>query len=321
MKSPSLVVATSEVLAPRTDAKTSRSMVVVHHHHFRSLAQASSVSWPRWSHNIRRLSAVMRWAPPTARHAGRPPSALPLGSARPLKLWQFALVGISAYSIAKISLHPRLKLLRDSTGWTLRYDYAKAFDPGPAEKGLEIPPARGAGYITEPKQAAASQAAENTSWILDTGANGHMCTNREMMHNYTELTWGQSHSGFRSASGGKSDYQGIGDCTLQLNVPGPAGKRDSPPGSTKTSAVTLQRVHFYPTTGLNLISWSEMKRGASRGGQMLKLVENNDWSLGVNVKERNGTERQIMRFKPVNGLYVLDQPAKPPKPKEGDNKP
>jgi hypothetical protein len=245
----------------------------------------------------------MRWSPP--RGAQHPPlkPALLVSQARPLRLWPFALVGVSSVCIAQMSLHPRLKLLKDSTGWTLRYDYAKDYDPGPVDKGLELPSPLPTA-LDRAAAAAGAVASSNTKWILDTGANSHMCTNRDLMHSYSELGWGQTRIGFRGANGAMDGYVGIGDCTLSTIAP--ASKATKTPGQVQK--FTLQRVHLFPTNGYNLISWSAMKRGAMKQGKRLKMVENDDWSLSICSVESRGTLQQIMRFKPVNGLYVLEQP-------------
>jgi hypothetical protein len=104
--------------------------------------------------------------PGQQQHQQRPTPPLAISQARPLKLWPFALVGFSSICIAKLSLHPRLKLDKDDTGWTLRYDYKKAFEAGPADQGIEFLPKR------EPISSAARREGGNKRWILDTGANG-----------------------------------------------------------------------------------------------------------------------------------------------------
>ena len=45
-----------------------------------------------------------------------PPNPASYHRVRPLKLWPFALVGLTSFAIAKISLHPRLHFTRAPTG-------------------------------------------------------------------------------------------------------------------------------------------------------------------------------------------------------------
>ncbi|ETN42043.1 uncharacterized protein HMPREF1541_03982 [Cyphellophora europaea CBS 101466] len=249
------------------------------------------------------------------------PSSLPPSLShrpRPLKFWPFALVGLSSIAIAKISLHPRLKLTKDAAGWTLRYEYAKAHDPGPRDKGLEFPAPRDVAATEE--DLARKREMDNRKWILDTGATSHMCTNRELMHSYTELPWGQQQSGFVSASGTLSHVVGIGSVTLdtQARV---LGKEGAGAGSGSQqqgwrNRVTLNGVQFFPTKGVNLMSWSMLKRTATKHGVRLRLVEGEDWLLHVVKTEKswNGVasakekETVVMSFRPERGLYVLVQP-------------
>lgn len=224
-------------------------------------------------------------------------------SARPLKFWPFAAVGLTSFLIAKISLHPRLALLRDTTGWTLRYEYSKPYDSGPDERGLDIQDVRnkisgGEQSVVTKSPTRESDVDRNTSWILDTGANSHLCTNRDLMHSYTELGWGQTTLGFRGAGGRVDHHVGRGSCTLDGVV--------KAQGREVSSRVTLAGVWHYPGTGVNLLSWSALKRGAAAQGVKLKLEEADDWTLGVCMEEGR-TKKQILRFRPQNGLYVLDQ--------------
>lgn len=256
---------------------------------------------------------------------------------RPLKLWPFVLVGLTSFAIAKISLHPRMHLTREPTGWTLRYDYASAHDPGPADKGLQLPPALPRDLITGPAPASGKDGAvstalragaddgeSNTRWILDTGATGHMCTNRSLMHAYRELPWGQTRRGFMGANGQVSHLVGVGDVTLDVAIAQTAGSGSSfsGPFPTTTTAqtvakqrVTLSNVHFYPTHGVNILSWSQLKASAARQGVRLRLVEGaEDWSLrvvlieGGRIRGSRETEKPLMRFRMEGGLFVLDQP-------------
>ena len=154
----------------------------------------------------------------------------------------------------------------------------------------------------------------NTRWILDTGATGHMCTNRALLHAYRELAWGQTRRGFTGANGQVAHLVGVGDVTLDAAVPPPSG--GSSPTAVATAPLvqrfTLSGVHFYPTHGVNILSWSALKRAAAAQGVRLRLVEGSDASLRVVLVEGRlkgrETERLLMRFRQEGGLFVLDQP-------------
>jgi hypothetical protein len=277
--------------------------------------------------------------------ASPPPQRAP----RPLKFWPFLLVGLSAFAIAKISVHPRLRLTKDEAGWSLRYDYAYKSAPAPADKGYDLSPAGDglAGFWQDPRNAfkqlressdlaskdttsprhspdnphvsSRSRLAErNTSWILDTGATSHMCTNQALLHSYRELTWGQTSRGFSSANGQLSHLVGIGNVTLEAEVPGDKGTASAGVQKVQPSKIvrlTLKDVHFYPTKGVNLLSWSQLKRSGKAAGMKLRLVEEEDSSLtvvGVESGLLGGREKEkvLMRFRLQGGLFVLDQPRK-----------
>lgn len=263
---------------------------------------------------------------------------LPRTGPKPLKFWPFLLVGLSAFAIAKISVHPRLKLNKDEAGWTLRYDYSYKSSSTPEDKGLELPATSGTfsnlwqdprnafkqlretvspspgesprarqNSDNTPSTAVAQATDKNTTWILDTGATSHMCTNQRLLHSYRELAWGQTSRGFSSANGQLSHLVGIGNVTLKARVASNSGEADS-------VTLTLRDVHFYPTKGVNLLSWSQLKRSGRAVGRKLRLVEEDDSSLVVVAVESGplgGREKQriLMRFRLQAGLFVLDQPT------------
>ena len=276
----------------------------------------------------------MSYQRPDPGHAG--PSR---SNPRPLKFWPFLLVGLSAFAVAKISVHPRLKLNKDEAGWTLRYDYSYKRSPIPTDKGLELPAGSGtlSSFWKDPRNAfkdiresvnpssgeaspsrtprdnggpsptSVSHSVErNTTWILDTGATSHMCTNQALYHAYRELPWGQTSRGFSSANGQLSHLVGIGNVTLKARVPGNSEAANS-------VTLTLRDVHFYPTKGVNILSWSQLKKSGRAVGRKLRLVEEEDSSLTVIAVESGPLggrekERILMRFRLQGGLFVLDQP-------------
>ncbi|KAG9780846.1 hypothetical protein KCU88_g3599, partial [Aureobasidium melanogenum] len=67
--------------------------------------------------------------------------------------------------------------------------------------------------------------------------------------------------------------------------------------------LTVKNVMHIPTAGVNLISWSQLKRAK---GLQLRLVEEPDGSLTVQHQER-GVARTLMRFEPRDGLFFLVQ--------------
>jgi hypothetical protein len=150
-----------------------------------------------------------------------------------------------------------------------------------------------------------------------------LCTNLDLVHSYRELSWGQQALGFIHAGGKSEKFVGKGSVTFYASVSGAA----------RPTTLTIKDVPVYPSHGENLLSWSALKRSAHARGQRLRLVEAEDWSLGVFASGRGlDAETQLMRFRPVGGLYVLDQvgfqerggeskerstKAKDAKPKEG----
>jgi len=92
---------------------------------------------------------------------------------------------------------------------------------------------------------------------------------------------------------------GVGDVTLDLPGPDPPPVASLRPGFRAVGRITIGNVMHIPTAGINIISWSALKKAK---GLNLHLVENNDGSLGV-----HHDSLQIMRFVLRDGLYFLDQ--------------
>ena len=105
------------------------------------------------------------------------------------------------------------------------------------------------------------------------------------------------------------DIVGAGDVTFTLPAPSTSientASRTWPFGSAPEQdlrmvhRLTIKNVSFIPEAGVNLISWSQLKRAK---GVDLHLVENPDGSLVV--QDRGKT---LMRFQLRQGLYYLDQ--------------
>lgn len=177
--------------------------------------------------------------------------------------------------------------------------------PAPADKGLVITPA------AKPPSSLASSSLHkpfsDEDWILDTGATTHVCTNRALIHSYKAL---DLHSnkftpkpvGFFGPN--PAPIIGTGDCTLTLPSLSPS---EAPAAADGTAVVvnfiTIKHVNHIPAAGLNLISWSQLKRAK---GLDLRLVEDADGSLTV----RNH-DQPVMRFEPRHGLYFLVQLPSP----------
>lgn len=76
-------------------------------------------------------------------------------------------------------------------------------------------------------------------------------------------------------------------------------------GNSEAIRITLGRVMHIPSAGVNLISWSQLKRSK---GFDTQLVEEPDGSLIVRDR---ATKKSLMRFVLKGGLYVLVQEPHP----------
>jgi hypothetical protein len=119
---------------------------------------------------------------------------------------------------------------------------------------------------------------------------------------------------------------GAGDCTFTLpslervsELPTAAahksifdfGAANNPTQSGRVvTKMTIKNVMHIPTAGVNLISWSQLKRAK---GLDLRLVEEHDGSLTV----RNRGRELLMRFELRDGLYFLVQEPIPTPPSVG----
>ncbi|KAI1615366.1 hypothetical protein EDD37DRAFT_505420 [Exophiala viscosa] len=220
-------------------------------------------------------------------------------------------VAATATLTGAVLIAPRVSIVRREDATIIKYNHLKPKDfvPAPAEKGLIItpspkPPPPSSASPTSP---ASHKPFSDEDWILDTGAMTHVCTNRTLLHSYT------SHD----LSGNKYSYKpvaffgpnaaaivGNGNCTLALpslspsNAPAPTAAAGNSAGVV-VNFITIKHVSHIPTAGLNLISWSQLKRAR---GLNLRLVEDDDGSLIV----RNH-DQPVMRFELRNGLYFLVQ--------------
>lgn len=135
------------------------------------------------------------------------------------------------------------------------------------------------------------------AWILDTGATAHVCTNRSLMSSFRPLSDSKASGHFGPHP---TPITAIGECVL--TVPHQVVGSDLGGQEPKRSfAVTkLPGVIYMPSAGINIVSWSAMKRAK---GKPFRLVENEaDDSLRILA---NGTE--IMKFELNEGLYYLVQ--------------
>ncbi|KIV86618.1 hypothetical protein PV11_02218 [Exophiala sideris] len=219
-------------------------------------------------------------------------------------------VAVTATLTGAVIIAPRVSIARTENATIIKYKRFKPKDyvPAPAEKGLIITPSpKPPSPPANSTSPASHKPFSDEDWILDTGATTHVCTNRSLLHSYT------SHD----LSGNRYSYKpvgffgpnataivGNGDCTLTLpslspsDAPAPAAATGNSPGVV-VNFITIKHVSHIPTAGVNLISWSQLKRAR---GLNLRLVEDDDGSLTV----RNN-EQPVMRFELRNGLYFLVQ--------------
>jgi hypothetical protein len=254
---------------------------------------------------------------------------------KPIKLWPFLAIGASAVCIAVYPIEQRIKFDRSDSGWALRYEYAQQV-PEPQDKGLVLPKEKStlkslsdwwqAPPVVSPHDkpptlsdrlpAILRRRRDNTTWILDTGATGHVCTNRAYMHSYRDLRFEFFKSGFKSANGGVDEFVGRGDVTLRVQVPRALTFKNEDLSETGTRAarVTVRGVYHYPSEGYNILSWSKLKMTAAGAGMTLRLADQEDAGLAVMLVEQGplsapNKERPLMKFKLQQGLYVLEQPT------------
>ncbi|KIW99793.1 uncharacterized protein Z518_10721 [Rhinocladiella mackenziei CBS 650.93] len=207
--------------------------------------------------------------------------------------------------IGALSIAPRVSITRTEDSTIIKYDHLKAspHTPPPSDPGVIIKPGPRPTSTTSSRRKPFAP----TDWIFDTGATTHVCSNRALLHGYDTLnpyanTWTRGVVGFFGPN--PVPIVGAGDCTLTL----PALSASGTPAPSKTSAtlgervvtrVTVHNVMHIPTAGVNLISWSQLKRAK---GLDLRLVEERDGSLTVRDRDR-----PLMRFELRDGLYFLVQ--------------
>lgn len=142
-----------------------------------------------------------------------------------------------------------------------------------------------------------------------------MCSNRSLLHGYDRVNPYNNRVDPRAVGyfgPNPIAIVGAGDVTFTLPSAAPAkppsgywagGSISASAGSpTETRFVhrlTLKNVSHIPEAGVNLISWSQLKRAK---GVQLQLVEHGDGSLVVQDRGQ-----PLMRFQLRNGLYFLDQ--------------
>ena len=227
-----------------------------------------------------------------------PPHArLPL---HPIATFSGMLLFISA-----VAAYPRINIDRSADATTITYRHIKTpkTNPPPTDPGLIISsdPLR---KDSSPSQRISREDLTN-EWIFDTGATTHVCTNEALMHSTTSF----AHSPLAQAVGhfgpNPVPVKGIGDVTLDLfsNSPHESSSIINAVGLRGVSRgrLTIHNVSYIPKAGVNLISWSQLKRAR---GMKLGLREGKDGGLEIWEVDRR---EMIMRFVLRDGLYFLDQ--------------
>jgi hypothetical protein len=150
---------------------------------------------------------------------------------------------------------------------------------------------------------------DDKDWIFDTGATSHVCGNRSLLHHYSSLNpyTNKLHGGAVAHFGPNPiPIVGIGDATLVLPVGEDSPSRPSKlfgsidKNLSKVQALTVRNVMHIPDAGINIISWSQLKKSSKNLN--LCLVEENDGVLIVKSKDQ-----PLMRFILRDGLYFLEQ--------------
>ena len=183
---------------------------------------------------------------------------------------------------------------------------SSAHVPAPSDPGLILTPGPRSGTTSTTSNPGRRKLFSSTDWIFDTGATTHVCANRTLLHHYDTLN-PYSNKLHPRAVGYFGTHPiaivGAGDCTFDLPSTAPA-LSDSVSGGQSggyrlVHRITVHNVMHIPEAGVNLISWSQLKRAK---GLDLRLVEESDGSLTVRDKGS-----PLMRFVLRDGLYFLEQ--------------
>jgi hypothetical protein len=224
-----------------------------------------------------------------------------------------AFTGMVAF-ISGVAAYPRLTLTRDDNFTTLRYQHRHPTLTGrtPLDPGLIIAPGPREGLHSSTSSSdnrptsSSGRPFTDKDWILDTGANCHVCTDASRMHGYTSFAHSSLMKSAAHFGPNPISVAGIGDCTLTLSQPDDSALDVHSIGreaSVKRN-LTISDVSHIPTAGINIISWSKLRQAR---GLNLRLRDHEDGSLRVvSVDRRRSSEREMMRFIPRGGLYFLD---------------
>ncbi|KIW13736.1 hypothetical protein PV08_08927 [Exophiala spinifera] len=207
----------------------------------------------------------------------------------------FAFIG--AYSAI-----PRISITRNDDSTIIKYDHIKPkiHVPAPADPGMVISSGPKPQTSSVPRR---GKPFSENDWIFDTGATTHVCSNRSLLHTYDTLNPYNNKLDPRAVGyfgPNPVPIVGVGDVTFDL----PCGIEPIAGGSTGSrgllvNRMTIRHVSHIPQAGVNLISWSQLKRAK---GANLSLEEEADGSL--TVKNRG---KPVMRFEPRDGLFFLVQ--------------
>ena len=220
-------------------------------------------------------------------------------SRRPTPSGPFSPAALATYAgmatfITGVSVYPRLTLDRSDTFTTLRYQHRQSTSSGipPTDPGLVIAP--GPMNVSRSSAKSGGRFWSDQDWILDTGATTHVCTDAGVMHRYTSFAHTSLSNNVAHFGPSSISIAGIGDCTVEV----PGGQ-----SGTAKGKMTIRDVRHIPTAGINIISWSQLKRAR---GLDLKLRDNEDGSLGV-VSGKGEGGREVLRFVLRDGLYFLER--------------
>lgn len=250
------------------------------------------------------------------------------GSTKPwrgLPLRPVATFGGMLFFISVVASYPRISVSRSSDATTITYRHLQslAAKPPPSDPGLII--SSDPNHKTTPP---GHKTRENMAkeWIFDTGATTHVCCDFSLMHNTTSFAYSRLAQAVGHFGPNPVPVRGMGDVTFTLPpasataVPAPAIgpssmllstiRRTSKPstedtsveGGVKVNRMTVTNVSYMPESGVNIISWSQLKR--AKGGLQMALREPTQFQ-GIEVWDE-GSNQKLMTFRLRDGLYFLD---------------
>lgn len=222
---------------------------------------------------------------------------------------------------------PHISIIRNEDSTIIKYDYLKVKyvpklpfeacypDLTIAQTEPSAPAPRDEGIVLSPTMKPTTTGRsgrkpwDDKDWIFDTGATSHVCGNRSLLHHYSSLNpYTDKLHGQAVAHFGPNPIPivGIGDATLVLPVGENSSSRSSnlfnpsDRNSLKAQALTVKNVMHIPDAGINIISWSQLKKSSKNLN--LCLIEENDGVLAIKSKDQ-----PLMRFILRDGLYFLEQ--------------